>query len=100
MTDSRVGQHLAALVVPFKANLEIDQEGLRAVCRHMLTDEGIDGIVVNAHAGEVDTLTTEERELVVQIASAEARAHGKRTCLLYTSPSPRDRSLSRMPSSA
>ena len=25
---------------------------------------------------------------------------GKNTCLLYTSPSPRDRSVSRMPSSA
>ena len=33
--------------------------------------------------------------------SAEARALGIRMgCLLYTSPSPRDRSLSRMPSSA
>ena len=26
--------------------------------------------------------------------------HGKYTCLLYTSPSPRDRTRSRMPSSA
>ena len=28
------------------------------------------------------------------------KANGKRTCLLYTSPSPRDATLSRMPSSA
>ena len=28
------------------------------------------------------------------------KANGKRTCLLYTSPSPRDRTRSRMPSSA
>ena len=27
-------------------------------------------------------------------------AHARKACLLYTSPSPRDRSLSRMPSSA
>ena len=31
---------------------------------------------------------------------AVARAEELRNCLLYTSPSPRDRSLSRMPSSA
>ena len=28
------------------------------------------------------------------------RSNGRRTCLLYTSPSPRDATLSRMPSSA
>ena len=28
------------------------------------------------------------------------KPHGRDTCLLYTSPSPRDRSVSRMPSSA
>ena len=30
----------------------------------------------------------------------EAQAHRTKTCLLYTSPSPRDRTRSRMPSSA
>ena len=35
-----------------------------------------------------------------EAVAAEVRAHGVEVCLLYTSPSPRDRSLSRMPSSA
>ena len=34
------------------------------------------------------------------IKSAKARGDWKDTCLLYTSPSPRDLSTSRMPSSA
>ena len=33
-------------------------------------------------------------------AEMRKRAHGANTCLLYTSPSPRDATLSRMPSSA
>src|SRR5690606_23693346 len=78
MDRSAVGQHLAAVVVPFASNLSVDQEGLRAVCRHVLKVEGIDGVVVNAHAGEVDTLTAEERLDVLRIAGEEARAHGKK----------------------
>jgi len=78
MTQPVVGRHLAALVVPFTASLEIDDRALRAVCREMLAIEGIDGIVVNAHAGEVDTLTAEERVHVLEIAAAEAKAHGKK----------------------
>ena len=34
------------------------------------------------------------------IAAAESRQSARQSCLLYTSPSPRDATLSRMPSSA
>ena len=43
-------------------------------------------------------LTEQEREMVVRCLSAIGQTHP--TCLLYTSPSPRDGLLSRMPSSA
>ena len=46
---------------------------------------------------EFDTLYVESLEL--QLASAKAK-EAVNTCLLYTSPSPRDLSTSRMPSSA
>ena len=46
------------------------------------------------HKGGVGKTT-----LTVNIAAALG-AMGKRVCLLYTSPSPRDLSTSRMPSSA
>ena len=38
--------------------------------------------------------------LAAYAASGIAKSNPFKTCLLYTSPSPRDRSLSRMPSSA
>ena len=50
----------------------------------------------------VENLTEEER-LNFQPVDAEGRrrrADQDRDCLLYTSPSPRDRNVSRMPSSA
>ena len=47
---------------------------------------------------------TEDAELIVQTAGVSHNGQGEirrmLSCLLYTSPSPRDRSLSRMPSSA
>jgi 4-hydroxy-tetrahydrodipicolinate synthase len=69
--------HYAAVVVPFSADGAIDESGLRKVCQHVLTIPGITGVVVNAHAGEVDALSQPEREAVVRIAAAETQAGGK-----------------------
>ena len=41
-----------------------------------------------------------KRTQIVQYAGASGDYNPLHSCLLYTSPSPRDRSLSRMPSSA
>ena len=42
----------------------------------------------------------DERDAAAAAEAAAAAAAAAEACLLYTSPSPRDRSLSRMPSSA
>lgn len=73
-----IGRHLAALVVPFKANSDIDEAALRQLCQHMLQVDGIDGLVVNANAGEVDALTEQERVQVLRVARDEAHAAGKK----------------------
>jgi dihydrodipicolinate synthase/N-acetylneuraminate lyase len=78
MNESTVGRHLAALVVPFKDSLEIDEAALKSVCQHMLKVDGIDALVVNANAGEVDALSESERMRVFEIARDEAHAAGKR----------------------
>ena len=39
-------------------------------------------------------------EILIDSELAQDYKEGEEICLLYTSPSPRDRSLSRMPSSA
>lgn len=72
----RIARHFAAVVVPFAADDSVDEAGLRSVCRHCLSMAGVDGLVVNAHAGEVDLLSTEERLLVLRIALEEASKQG------------------------
>jgi dihydrodipicolinate synthase/N-acetylneuraminate lyase len=65
-------------VVPFKSNLSLDEEGLRRVCKHLLKLDGIDGLVVNAHASEVDSLTNEERIRMVEIVCEETHAKDRK----------------------
>ena len=48
----------------------------------------------------VTTVISNNREKMAGIAKWRARVGEKAACLLYTSPSPRDLSTSRMPSSA
>ena len=82
------GQVLVALVTPMTADGEVDW---RAVEKHIddVISAGADGVVVTGTTGETSTLTDEEN-----------LAMFRTVCLLYTSPSPRDRQKSRMPSSA
>jgi len=78
MSVPNIGRHLAALVVPFKANSDIDDVALRRLCQHMLSTDGIDALVVNANAGEVDALTEDERVQVLRIARDEAHRASKK----------------------
>ena len=64
---------------------------------------------LKVHPGESMTVTYEAHSLtdalsagqaVPSVSPARAARHFRKTCLLYTSPSPRDLSTSRMPSSA
>ena len=65
--------------------------------------------ILGKPAGEVSEMLRLDHELTVRDGAAILRALGSgpqnppntpNTCLLYTSPSPRDRTRSRMPSSA
>jgi 4-hydroxy-tetrahydrodipicolinate synthase len=78
MNHSPVGRHLAAMIVPFKESMEIDEDALRTLARRMLRLPGIDGLVANANAGEVDALTEAERLRVFEIVRDEAHAAGKK----------------------
>ena len=68
-------------------------------------DERLDGVVVRvpvAHAEQVGDLLLIEGPVAVEVELVELDPERLllRNCLLYTSPSPRDGLLSRMPSSA
>ena len=48
----------------------------------------------------IENKTTREIANILSISEKTVRNHISNTCLLYTSPSPRDGATSRMPSSA
>ena len=50
--------------------------------------------------GIVCATETERDPFLARMSDVREHAHGMLVCLLYTSPSPRDRQKSRMPSSA
>ena len=54
----------------------------------------------NDPVNSMEYVTISLREVVPQLSEQDAIAIMLEACLLYTSPSPRDRLLSRMPSSA
>ena len=81
--------------------------GKTTVARAICNELGLDYIVINgSEEGNIDTL----RGKIKQFASSVSLSGGYKVvildeadylnCLLYTSPSPRDRQKSRMPSSA
>ena len=57
------------------------------------------GIVENSFEPNVWIKISPDNKVVITLAKSEM-GQGVKTCLLYTSPSPRDATLSRMPSSA
>ena len=69
----RAGRHLAAVVAPFRKNLSPDEPALRQVCRNLRKLDGIEGLVVNAHASEIDSLITEEQIRMVKTVDEEAQ---------------------------
>ena len=66
---------ITAMVTPFNINGDVDYKASKKLAK-ALSETGSDGILIGGTTGESPT------------------------CLLYTSPSPRDRQKYRMPSSA
>lgn len=62
---------IPAHLLPFTADLEIDEPGLRRHLRALLEVDGVTGITTNAHASEVATLDAEERRRLLDIVLDE-----------------------------
>ncbi|GAA3315653.1 hypothetical protein GCM10020331_010980 [Ectobacillus funiculus] len=62
-----------AVLIPFKDDYSIDEQGFRALVRWVASHEGVSGIVVNGHTGEIMTLLPEERAEAVRIAADELK---------------------------
>src|SRR5262245_5982964 len=60
-----------ANLLPFTADLEIDEPAYRAHLRWLADTKGVNGIVANGHASEVSSLLREERKRSLAIALDE-----------------------------
>lgn len=60
-----------AVLVPFNEDDSIDEESFRKLVKWVANHEGVSGIVVNGHTGEIMTLLPDERARVVEIAVDE-----------------------------
>jgi 4-hydroxy-tetrahydrodipicolinate synthase len=62
---------IPAHLLPFTADLEIDEPNLRRHLRALLDVDGVAGITTNAHASEVATLTADEQRRQLDIVLDE-----------------------------
>jgi 4-hydroxy-tetrahydrodipicolinate synthase len=63
---------IPAHLLPFTADLQIDEPNLRRHLRALLDVDGVAGITTNAHASEVATLTADEQRRQLDIVLDEA----------------------------
>jgi len=66
---------MPANLLPFTADLEIDEPAYRKHLRWLADAKGVTGIVVNGHASEVSSLLREERKRSLAIALDEVAGH-------------------------
>jgi 4-hydroxy-tetrahydrodipicolinate synthase len=69
----QLGGVLPAHLLPLTADLTIDEPNLRRHLRALLDIDGVNGIVTNAHASEVATLSAQEQRRQLDIVLEEAR---------------------------
>jgi 4-hydroxy-tetrahydrodipicolinate synthase len=62
---------MPANILPFKADLSVDEPAYRAHLRRLADTPGVTGLVVNGHAAEVASLSREERKRTLAIALDE-----------------------------
>lgn len=62
-----------AVLLPFKDDYSLDEEGFRSLVRWVADHDGIEGIVVNGHTGEINSLLPHERAEAVRIAVDELK---------------------------
>ncbi len=62
-----------AVLLPFKDDYSIDEQGFRELVRWVAGHDGVKGIVVNGHTGEIMSLLPEERAEAVRIAADELK---------------------------
>ncbi|WP_256439980.1 dihydrodipicolinate synthase family protein [Bradyrhizobium sp. CCBAU 53340] len=78
-SDRLRGVH-AATIVPMTADFEVDEAQLAAHLASVASTPGINGLLVNGHAGENFVLSLAEKRRVVELA----RRHAPKDCLIVS----------------
>ncbi|PLX36423.1 MAG: dihydrodipicolinate synthase family protein [Hyphomicrobiales bacterium] len=65
----------AAGLNPFRDDLALDEDGLRANIRHWTRELGIDGLFISGKQGEFYAMSIEERKRTFEIAVEETEGH-------------------------
>jgi 4-hydroxy-tetrahydrodipicolinate synthase len=86
MIKSPLGNHLAPCIIPYTEDYEIDEPALRKHIKYLANVPGMDGVVMNPHAGEVYSQTGAERLHILEIAVDELK--GKAKVIAGVAPSP------------
>ena len=88
----KLGRIITAMVTPFKDDGTIDFNAMVTLGKYLIS-HGSEGLLVGGTTGEGATLSKEEKlhlyEFMVNEFSSQVPIIAN-TCLLYTSPSPRD----------
>ena len=74
---------IPANLLPFDADLQIDEGNYRRHIRYLVDTEGVSGITTNAHASEVATLTFEEQQRSLNITLDEVTGKVPVICGIY-----------------
>ena len=94
---------MTAIKTPYKSGGEIDLDCYDELVTEQMRN-GVEGLIVCGTTGEGHLMDWEEHLMLIAHSvnrfGDELVIVGNTGCLLYTSPSPRDLSTSRMPSSA
>lgn len=79
---------LPASLCPFRADLSIDEDAFSGHVRWLVEASRGGGVVCNGHAGEVASLTRNERKRVVEVAVREAKGRAPVVAGVYTDSVP------------
>ena len=71
----------AAALQPFREDLSLDAEGMRANIRHWVGDLGIDGLFIAGKQGEFFSMSLAERKRTFEIAADAVRGTGAGTIM-------------------
>ena len=95
----KISGAITALATPMKSDGTLDFSSLENLIEYQIS-EGINALVSVGTTGESATVDVEEHLEIIKFFIEVSNGRIPIICLLYTSPSPRDGLLSRMPSSA